>query len=605
MGFVSSVLGKAGPGQGKTRWREVFSTNKEESARPGRARAPREGGSWAASATGNALALRRFIQAQRSRAPGGWSDDRWEQTLRHYKGIAWLAIHRLMGHMRRAEFQVYIKDKDSEDGQRPVSPDDPPQGDRLCKPYELVDLLQKPNPQDSFGKLMARWVQQKYLTGTALTMMVPNQLGYPMELYCIPTASAIPQPTVNPEFPEGYYRLQPVYPYGPFSTYPSPNAAVGAPLDARWTFKFTFEHPLLRYEGYSPLTGMSLEIDSLESITRSRFHSMKKSVAPSGVLDASEMEGTEQFSDAELERIRAEWAELQGAENHGVLLVPPPGTKYDQFGTSPKEMDWQQSWDQVSGFVMGGFGITKPAAGMVEDSSYSTLFATLKQLSMVTLDPECDEIGSELTRVLAPFFGDNLIVVVRTKPINDHDIVMARIDKLMQGKAITKNELRKACEMPVTREKWGDEIAGTEAPQEQQGQPGAGGGMEAMMAGMGGGEQAAQPGQEGGGEGAEGAAGPGTDLLSSPAAPEEPQAPEAPQVPEPGDDIDAEIDDLLATLDEGEEDGAEEEVREVERARPRAGKLAQGAKGPRKSLPAPRRKSYYQMAREACLNGHH
>ena len=566
------------PMEGRARWRQVFATDKEEGqgrqwANP-RAQGDTQGGSWAQSSVSGSAALKRLVAALRSRAPGGWSDDRWEQTMRHYVGVAYVAIHRICSHYSRAEFQVYQKDDKHQDGMRPVTPDDEPQGDRQCKPYDLVKLLEKPNPLDSFGDLMYRWGQQKLLTGTALTMTVPNRLHYPMELYCIPTCMAIPQATVNPDYPEGYYRIQPVYPYGPFSTYPSPTTTVGAQVDARWMFKFSYPHPLLRYEGYSPLTGMRLEMDTIDGIGRSRWYGMKRSVNPSGVFDMTEFEGSEAFDDDEIERIRAMWEEFQGPENHGALLIPPPGAKLDNsFGQRPIDMDWQQGWDQLAGFLMGGLGITKPAAGMVEDSNYSTLFATLKQLYMVTLEPECDDMAAKLTRFLAPFFGDNLIIKIRAKPINDHEITMQKIDKGMAAKCITKNEVRKALDMPLTQEEWGDEIAGTEA--QQEGQPGAEGAEGGMAAMMGGGAPGQPPTQAGAAEAEE-----------SPAPEESAQSDE---------DIEAELDALL------EEDLFSEED-EAEKERPKPGALSRGALGPRKHLR--RKKSFYQLAMAGIENGY-
>lgn len=397
-GDVKPFRGVPSP-TGRAVWREIFNTsdrspsqrNREEFPYP--ARRPVRGGTYGRSVTSTSdAAFVRLLEAMRSMAPGGWSDDRWEQT-RHFLGIAYVAIHRKSVMMGQAEFQVFKKDPHHPDGKRPVTPHDPPDGDRAAKyvrPYDLVELLEKPNRQDYFGKWLYRVTQQKDLTGTALTWMVPNQFGTPYEMYCVPTAIAIPQPVVNPDFPDGFYRIQPVYPYGPFSSYPTPNSAVGAAVPAQWMLRFQYPHPLLRYDGYSPLTGLRLHIDEVEMMDRSRWYAMKRSINPSAVLDLSEVDGSEPWVEAELERIRADIeATMQGPENHGQLLVPPPGGRLEPWGRAPIDMEYQAGWDQLVSFIMGGFGITKPAAGMVEDSSYSTLYATLKQLHLVTLQPEC------------------------------------------------------------------------------------------------------------------------------------------------------------------------------------------------------------------------
>lgn len=483
MGFISDYARKdestssvrrspADRGPGRALWQEIFgtgATNKEEQRPHSR---PIPGGSHGRSITSSDAAFKRLLQAMRSMAPGGWSDDRWAET-KTFTGIQYLAIHRKAEQLAQGEFQVFVKDDNHQDGKRPVKKGE--------EGWNLVKLLEKPNNQDSFGDMLYRIVQQMDLTGMALTWMVPNQLSIPMELYVIPTAIAIPQPAINPDFPDGYYRIQPVYPYGPFSSYPTPNSAVGAPIPAQWMMRCMYPHPLLRYDGYSPQSALRLHIDEVDMMDRSRHSSMRREINPSAVLNFDEMEGSQPLPEAEIDRIRAEFENLfMGPQNTGNLFVATPGAKLEAWGARPVDMDYQSGWDQLVNFILGAFGITKPAAGMVDDSSYSTLFATLKQLYWITLDPMCNRIGSNLTRHLAPFFGDDLIVEIRCKPIDDHDVKNARMDKLMQGKAITKNELRKEMEMPLTKEEWGEEIAGTET--QQEGQPG--------MPGM------PQPGQE-------------------------------------------------------------------------------------------------------------
>lgn len=451
------------PGQrgGQALWRQIFGTTKEEVSKnhPNPTPYPGSGGGYGTTAAGTDVSVRRLLEALRSKAPGGWSDNRYEQQ-RHYNGIAYVAIHRQNELLTQAEFQVYIEDPSSPDGKRPVTPEDPPQGDRNNKPYDLVELLKKPNPDDSFGDLVSMWNLQMETTGTALTWMVPNRLGFPMELYPIPTSIALGQPAVNPQYPHGYYRIQPVYPYGPFSSYPSPVSAVGAAVPAQWMMRFKYPHPILRYDGYSPMTGLKLHLDEVESIDRSRFYNMKKTFRPTAVLQFEEADGMQGLPEPEIERIRAEFeAAFGGPENAGSLFVSAPGSRIEEFGSRPIDMDYQAGWEQLVSFILGGYGITKPAAGMLEDSSYSTLFATLKQLYWLTLDPKTNRIGAKLTRFLAPFFGDNLIVEVRCKRIDDHEVTFKKISVGLDANCITKNEVRAELDMPKTTEPWGDEIA--------------------------------------------------------------------------------------------------------------------------------------------------
>lgn len=461
---VKNLRTQSFPGQyeGREMWNRIFSgTGKEDGAPQMPVRTdfvrgganPGSGGTWGRSSIAGEAATKRLLQAMRSLAPGGWSDDRWEQW-KHFKGITYIAVHRICTQLSRGEFQVFRKAQNHPDGKIPVDENTDEEG------RKLIRLLEKPNNQDSFGKLMYRWGQQQWLTGTALTWMVPNMLRQPYELYCIPTPIAIPQPAINPDYPDGFYRIQPVYPYGPFSSYPTPTTAVGAPVPAQWMLRFQFPHPLLRYEGWSPLTGLNFHIDGVESIDRSRFYKMKKSIKPSAVLNMDEMESQQPLPEPEVERIHAEYEAFMGPENHGGILVGTPGARLEEFGITPSEMDYPNSWEQLTSFILGGLGITKPAAGMIEDSSYATLFATLKQLYELTLSPFCEDVGASLTRCLGPFFGEDLIIEVRCKRIDDHDVAMAKVGVMTQASLGTVNEARKLLDLPVVQEEWGKERLG-------------------------------------------------------------------------------------------------------------------------------------------------
>ena len=464
MGFIAEHSRKKSvpldPSSSRNAWRATFGGGPNQGSSLGTTKEGTQplvdngtGRSRTLAAGGTAEAgFKRLLQAFRSNAPGGWSDHRWEQS-QHYVGIAYVAIHRCSEQMAQAECKVYQKDSRHPDGKRPVYPGE--QG------YELAQLLEKPNEDDSLGDMLYQWNMQMDLTGSALTWVVPNALQRPMELYPIATCLALPGPIVTEDYPKGYYQIQPIYPYGPFTTYPSPLSAVGTRIPSEWMVRFKYPHPYLRYDGYSPMTAMRHHLDQIESIDSSRWYSMKRLIKPSAVLNMDDMEGSFPLPEEEIDRIKAEFETSQmGPDNSGQLFVSYPGAKLEQWGNRPIDMEFQQGWDQLSSFLLGAFGITKPAAGMVEDSSYSTLYATLKQLYWLTLEPKCRRFSSQLTRRLAPYFGDGLIVEITTKRIDDHDVKLAKLSFLMSAKAITKNEARKECEFPLTQEMWGNEVAG-------------------------------------------------------------------------------------------------------------------------------------------------
>ena len=73
---------------------------------------------------------------------------------------------------------------------------------------------------------------------------------------------------------------------------------------------------------------MRYHIDANEMIDRSRTATMRRGAKPSAVLNLGEMEGAQQLPPEELDRIHAEYDnEFGGVDNHGKLIVTPPGVK--------------------------------------------------------------------------------------------------------------------------------------------------------------------------------------------------------------------------------------------------------------------------------------
>ena len=114
---------------------------------------------------------------------------------------------------------------------------------------------------------------------------------------------------------------------------------------------------------------------------------------------------------------------------------------------------------------------------MVEDAAYATLFATLKQLYWITLQPFCDYIAAMLTRQLAKFFGDDLIIEIRCKRIDDHEITFQGVDRLLSMRGFPAKVIRyvmERLEMPLDEKMIEEQLSQPEQPP----------GMEQGMGGM-------------------------------------------------------------------------------------------------------------------------
>lgn len=162
-------------------WRQAYTVKEDGSYRLD----PRKAANANASAASGVNAYSKLLRAMRSKAPGTWTDDRWEQS-KHFTTTPYVAIHRICVLLSQSEYDVLESVNGSMDP-NDLKPAKSKEGERLIR------YLGKPNWKDSWGKWMYRVGQQKWLTGSALDWMVPNMIGEPVEHYVVPTALAVPQ----------------------------------------------------------------------------------------------------------------------------------------------------------------------------------------------------------------------------------------------------------------------------------------------------------------------------------------------------------------------------------------------------------------------------
>ncbi len=405
---------------------------------------------------GTQAAVSALLAAFRSNAPGAWSDNRYEQA-NHFIGTPFIAINTLMKQGASAELKIWQRD-----------PDDPEKKERISRRDPAMRLFECPNGRDDFGMFMRRTIQQLALTGTALTWCVPNGMDEPCEMYNIPTCLANPLPQFV-GYEHGAYRVQPMYPYGPFTMWPGMASAMGAVIPAEQIIAIRNPHPWLTYEGYSDLTAMRLQADTVEAIDRARWQTQMRGVEPSGVLEMPETALGMQKPD--INRIRAEFdAFFAGPMNKGKIFIAHDGSKMTPWGTAPAEMAWTEGWDQLVGFLFGGYGVMKAVAGITDAASFAQLFAAIKQFNLMSLMPLLKMIGGMFNKFLMPRFHEDYWLEMEPERIDDPTTVEAEWAHHIQVGATTVKTYCKLRDLPEPEGEWGEYRIGAKinTPQEDE-----------------------------------------------------------------------------------------------------------------------------------------
>lgn len=401
--------------------------------------------------------IAQMLLALRGNYPGQPSDNRFQEATSGFMGANYLAVHRHSEMVQMSRPRARVR-----------HPADPRGFIDLPAEDEFVQLIERPNPRETWGQFAYQIMQQMKLTGSAKVWKVPNAFGRTCEMYCLRTATMWPLPQAIPQYPRGAWRVQPLYPYGPFSFMPTANTAVGALLPAEQVMQIMYSHPVLTYDGYSPFTAMRTQTDTVNAIDQGRLARMLQGTDPTSIVEFdAEVENP---SPADLDRMRAQMEQVHvGPNNTGKVWFAMPGTKIHEYGTAPNNMLWQEGWNQLSSFIFAGVGITKPVAGMIDETSYATLFAAIKQYFLLFLKPDLHRISSIFSLMLAPEFNKDYFLHIDCPKVDDDSIIQNQITNAVTAKTMLKNEARILCELPPwTKEQGGEDVVGDPSPYEKE-----------------------------------------------------------------------------------------------------------------------------------------
>ncbi len=372
-----------------------------------------------------------FLALQRAAPPAQATANRYAQA-NSFHGVAYIAIRKRMGLIGSCSYQLLKRRK--ADRKRTTFgpggtvskslPGSQRQGqDEDYVPVDDLDfaparMLHEPNQNETMGELAAKLALQTSLTGVGPLWCVPNAAGKPTELWSLKTPFMYPFAGHGRGWPDADWRITPPahggsLPYG---------MSAGCVLPGSEVKRFIDPHPMVDWDGYSPFTAGAVELDVLRSIDKSRKSAMDNGLQLDAVLIAPGMD------QGAMDKIAAAMeARHAGAENARkfAAIAPPPGmtdkATLQTFGASAKDMDYSQGWEQYVKFVLALFDVPPAAAGLVQASSYSELYAALRQyhyqqgmyigrfeawLTRVVARPWCSYTGEYLARVTLPPLDD-------------------------------------------------------------------------------------------------------------------------------------------------------------------------------------------------------
>lgn len=402
-----------------------------------------------------------YLLNQRHQPPAAWTDNRLGQS-QHYTGTIFLALSAVQQALagaaawverRRRRDRTTFGPNGSVAVVKALSPSGGAGNDEDYSPvrdHPLADVLARPNPNETFGAMLGYQVLQWGLTGNGPVWLVPGAAhGRPVELY--PLVEALLQPAIGPslEYPEGAWRVLPYASGTGWANYGTLGARMltTALLPGTEVRKVRAAHPLIRTDGYSPLTACGVQFDIMEAIDLSRHSAFMQGTQLGTIVyvPGLDEDGTKRVA----QDFREKYAGPRNARKLGVASSPPGATgdfKIEQLGESPREMDYQSSWEQATRFVLATFGVHAAIAGLKDTGGYAELYAAREQF----YGRMCD-----VAKVFADFYthhlagpwskrpGDLRVKIQLPKPRNE-ETRQAQVVQLAQLGALPLNTALKA-----------------------------------------------------------------------------------------------------------------------------------------------------------------
>jgi HK97 family phage portal protein len=258
--------------------------------------------------------------------------------------------------------------------------------------HPVIDLLKCPNPNLSEKDFFTRFVQYRQISGNAYVRSVgPNFSRTPKELYLL-----------RPDriyIKEGYLENCPDEFEGLIYEYRCGRHV--ETLDLHNFYHSKTWNPLCDYYGQSVIEPAFTSIKQLNEALQWNVSLLKNSASPSGIITTMG-----NFTDEQSNRIKSLMErDHQGVWNSGRPLVLEGGTKFEQMGLSPKDMDWLKGIELATKNICLAIGVDPALVGDSTHRTYNTFKDAEKSLYHSTVLPILDQIRDDfLNRWLLPRF---------------------------------------------------------------------------------------------------------------------------------------------------------------------------------------------------------
>ena len=276
-------------------------------------------------------------------------------------------------------------------------------GDQIIEQHPLIDLLNRPNPLQSYSEFFNSLFGYVLLSGNAYILKVGSELGQPKELHQLRPDRINIKGGGNP-IPEKYEyilngRVHQTY------MVDQENGFSELKHVKLW-------NPLDDYYGLSPMSAAAVEVDQFNMSSKHNVNLLQNGARPSGAVIFKPQDDAGfavNLTESQRQQLLTDLNNrFSGAGNAGRPMLLEGDFDWKEMGLSPKDMDFAQLKNMSATDIALCFGVPSQLVGVPDAQTYSNVAEARLALYEETIIPHLRKISSDLNEWLVPMFDERL-----------------------------------------------------------------------------------------------------------------------------------------------------------------------------------------------------
>ena len=276
-------------------------------------------------------------------------------------------------------------------------------GDNIVEDHELLTLLDRPNPLQSYSEFFNSLFGYVLLSGNAYILKIGSENGAPKELHQLRPDRINIKGSGN-TIPDVYeYRVN-----GQVKTSYKVDQVDGYSEVKH----IKLWNPLDDYYGLSPMSAAAVEIDQFNMSSKHNVNLLNNGARPSGAIIFKPQDDSGfavNLSESQRQQLLTDMNNrFAGSSNAGRPMLLEGDFDWKEMGLSPKDMDFHQLKNMAATDIALCFGVPSQLVGVPDSQTYSNVAEARLALYEETIIPHLRKIQSDLNEWLVPMFDSRL-----------------------------------------------------------------------------------------------------------------------------------------------------------------------------------------------------